>query len=112
MSAPPATLALRRHLRRLAIDAAAIGERLAFWAGVALPCLYLPVLGVYGVTADTAPVLLSLWTLHAAALLAGRRHSPDEERQDHDRREPDRRDRAHHDAADDTHDRNDRLTDS
>jgi hypothetical protein len=107
MSAPPATLALRRHLWRLATDAAAIGERLAFWAGVALPCVHLPILAVYGVTADTAPVLVAFWTLHAAALLVGRRHSPDEESQDSDRSEPDRRD-----AAGDRCDRRDGPADS
>jgi hypothetical protein len=92
MSAPPATLALRRHLWRLATDAAAIGERLAFWAGVALPCIHLPILAVYGVTVDTAPVLVAFWTLHAAALLVGRRHSPGESHDDRERRERTRRD--------------------
>ncbi|ELZ27650.1 hypothetical protein C475_07010 [Halosimplex carlsbadense 2-9-1] len=105
MSAPPATLAFRRRLRRLAADAAAIAERLAFWAGVALPCVYLPILAVYGVTADTAPALLGFWTLHAAALLVGRRHSPGEESRDRGRRGPAGRDRAHHDAVDDHRDR-------
>ncbi|QLH75812.1 hypothetical protein HZS55_00170 [Halosimplex rubrum] len=103
MSAPPATLALRR----LAADAAAIGERLAFWVGVALPCVHLPLLAVYGVTAETAPVLLAFWTVHAAALLVGRRHSPGD-----DRHERDRRERTRLDAADDHRDRRDRPTDS
>ncbi|WP_135365370.1 hypothetical protein [Halosimplex halophilum] len=76
MSAPPATLALRRRLGRLFADAAAVAERLAFWAGVALPCVHLPVLAVFGVTAETTPVLLALWSVHAAALLAGRRYRP------------------------------------
>ncbi|QLH80143.1 hypothetical protein [Halosimplex pelagicum] len=98
MSAPPATPALRR----LAADAAAIGERLAFWVGIALPCIHLPLLAVYGVTAETAPALLAFWTVHAAALLVGRRHSPD----------GGRRERTRLDAADDHRDRRDRPTDS
>ncbi|WP_436932608.1 hypothetical protein [Halosimplex halobium] len=76
MSAPPATLALRRRLGRLFADAATAAERLAFWAGVALPCVHLPLLAVFGLTAETTPVLLALWSAHAAALLAGRRHRP------------------------------------
>jgi len=88
MSAPPATHVLRRRLGRLGTDAAGVLQRLAFWTGVVLPCIHLPVLAVYGVTPDTTPVLLALWAAHAAALLAGRRHSPDD---DHDDRERARR---------------------
>jgi peptidoglycan/LPS O-acetylase OafA/YrhL len=104
MSVPPATLAVRRRLGRLVADAAAVAERLAFWAGVALPCLHLPVLAVYGVTPDTTPVLLALWALHAAALLAGRRHSPEERRDQRDRR-------ARRNGADDRRAHPERSTD-
>jgi len=86
MSVPPATHVLRRRLGRLSADAADALQRLAFWTGVVLPCVHLPVLAVYGVTSDTTPALLALWVTHAAALLAGRRHVPGGDREDRDRR--------------------------
>jgi len=77
MSAPPAPHAVRRRLGRLVADTAGAVERLAFWAAVALPCVHLPALAVYGVTPETTPALLALWALHAGALLAGRHHRSD-----------------------------------
>jgi hypothetical protein len=69
------TPSIRRQLERLAADAVGVGERLAFWAGVALPFIHVPVLAVGGLSAETMPVLVALWTAHALALLAGRRYS-------------------------------------
>lgn len=74
MSAPTAPPALRRHAGNLIETVASAAERLAFWASVALPCVHLPVLALYGLGPDTTPLLVALWSLHAATLLAGRRH--------------------------------------
>ncbi|WP_436923041.1 hypothetical protein [Halosimplex amylolyticum] len=74
MSAPTPS---RRRLGRALDDAVRVGERLAFWAGVALPCVHLPLLAFRGFSPETMPLLLALWTLHGVALLAGRRHRTD-----------------------------------
>lgn len=71
-----ATPALRRRLGSAAAGAVDVGEYVAFWAGVALPCLHLPLLAYWGVTPETAAPLVALWTAHAVALLAGRRYRP------------------------------------
>lgn len=75
MSAP--TPSPRQQVGRVAADAVEVGERLAFWAGVALPCVHVPVLAFGGLTRETTPVLVALWVVHAAALLGGRRYQPD-----------------------------------
>jgi len=53
-----------------------IARAAAFWAGVLLPCIHLPLLLVAGLTASTTPLLVALWTLHAAVLVVGARHEP------------------------------------
>lgn len=75
MSAP--TPPLRTRFGRAAADAVGAAERLAFWASVGLPCVHVPMLALSGLSPETTPPLVALWTLHAAALLAGRRHRPD-----------------------------------
>jgi hypothetical protein len=57
-------------------DATALLERVAFWLGVGLPCLHVPLLLVAGFDQATAPVLLALWTTHAVALFAGAQYDP------------------------------------
>ena len=74
MSAP--TRPLRTQFGRAAADAVEVAERLAFWAGVGFPCVHVPMLALRGLSPETTPLLVTLWTLHAAALLAGRRHRP------------------------------------
>lgn len=68
--------ALRRTLGQALGDIVGYGERLAFWAGVALPCVHLPVLAFEGLTRKTMPILVALWTLHAIALVVGSRYRP------------------------------------
>lgn len=75
MSAP--TPPSPRQLARALADTVEVAERLAFWVGIALPCVHLPLLALRGFSPDTMPLLAALWTLHGVALLAGRRHLPD-----------------------------------
>ena len=72
MSAP--TPPFRRHLGRALADAVDVAEWLAFWAGIVLPCIHLPLLAIWGFSSESTAVLVALWTLHGAALLVGRRH--------------------------------------
>jgi len=74
MSAP--TRPLRTQFGRAAADAVEAAERLAFWAGVVLPYVHLPMLALRGLSPETTPLLVTLWSLHAVALLAGRRYRP------------------------------------
>ncbi|WP_415378759.1 hypothetical protein [Halosimplex sp. TS25] len=74
MSAPTPS---RRRLARALADAVGVAERLAFWAGVALPCVHLPLLALHGFSPETMPLLVALWAVHGAALLAGRRYLSD-----------------------------------
>ena len=51
-------------------------RRLAFWLGVSLPCLHVPLLLVAGFSESTTPTLVTLWTLHALSLAVGAPHDP------------------------------------
>lgn len=68
-SLPPAT-------RRSARDLASLARAVAFWLGIALPSVHVPLLLAAGFTERTAVPLVVLWTLHAFALLFGARHDP------------------------------------
>ena len=64
-----------------ALDAAlgrlgALARTAAFWTGVVLPFLHVPLLFLVGLTETTTPALVGLWTLNAAALTVGARHDP------------------------------------
>ncbi|WP_416839737.1 hypothetical protein [Haloferax sp. DFSO52] len=48
-------------------------ETVAFWAAVALPIAYLPMLA-HGLTSANLPLFVGLLALHAAALVLGRGH--------------------------------------
>ncbi|MFC7141656.1 hypothetical protein ACFQMA_17690 [Halosimplex aquaticum] len=74
MSAPTPPL---RELARALADVVGVAERLAFWAGIALPCVHLPLLALRGFSPETMPLLAALWTIHGVALLAGRGHLSD-----------------------------------
>lgn len=67
----------RRHVGHAVADALAFAERLAFWCGVVLPCVHVPLLVFGGLTRTTAPVLAVLWALHGLSLLAGARYARD-----------------------------------
>lgn len=54
----------------------ALVERLAFWSAIALPCLHVPALLVYGLDRASAPVLVALWAAHALCLAASARYDP------------------------------------
>jgi|GEM_PF-5484533 len=67
-----------RHHWRLSTDRAAAATRgllstLAFWSAIALPALYLPLLGNGIETVDRLGLFLGLIGLHVLALVAGRR---------------------------------------
>jgi hypothetical protein len=68
------------HLRRTLHDAldsvVALAECLAFWCTIVLPFMHVPLVVAYGLTQTTVPVLATLWTCNAVALLLGSRHSP------------------------------------
>ena len=51
-------------------------RRLAFWLGVSLPCLHVPLLLAAGLTETTTPPLVTLWTLQVVALAVGSRYDP------------------------------------
>ena len=52
-------------------------EAVAFWAAVAMPFVYLPLLIAGIETTSEGIALVVLISLHAAALVVGRRYSPD-----------------------------------
>lgn len=55
---------------------AALARTAAFWTGVVLPFLHVPLLFLVGLTETTTPALVGLWTLNAVALAVGARHDP------------------------------------
>lgn len=52
-------------------------EAVAFWAAVAMPFVYLPLLITGIETTSEAIALLALIALHVAALVVGRRYRPE-----------------------------------
>lgn len=58
----------------------ALIERLAFWSAIALPCLHVPALLVYGLDRTTAPALVALWAVHGLCLAVSARYRPPGER--------------------------------
>lgn len=53
---------------------------LAFWASIAMPAVYLPLLAAGIDTADGLGTFLLLFALHVVALVGGRRHRRPAER--------------------------------
>jgi len=64
--------ALDAALGRLAV----LARTAAFWTGVVLPFLHVPLLFLAGLTETTTPALVGLWTLNIVALAVGARHEP------------------------------------
>lgn len=64
-------------------DAAGLVERVAFWCGVVLPCLHIPLLVLVGLGPSTTPVLVALWAGQAVALAVGARYDPEAGRDGH-----------------------------
>lgn len=70
-AAPSARLA-----RTALADTVRTARAAAFWVGVCLPCLHVPLLLAAGFTETTAPLLVALWTLQACSLAVGAGHDP------------------------------------
>ncbi len=68
-SGPPAG-ALATAARSLT----ALTRTVAFWLGIVLPFLHVPLLFLIGFTDSTAPALVSLWGLNVVATVVGGRH--------------------------------------
>lgn len=62
--------------RVTASDAASAACAVAFWLGIVLPFLHVPLLLVGGLTETTKRPLIALWALHALVLVVGSRHDP------------------------------------
>ncbi|MEF8853850.1 MAG: hypothetical protein V5A28_15765 [Haloarculaceae archaeon] len=48
----------------------------AFWLGIVLPFLHVPLLLLLGFTDATTPALVSLWALNVVAVAVGSGHEP------------------------------------
>lgn len=55
----------------------ALARTVAFWLGIVLPFLHIPLLFLVGFTDATTPVLVGLWGANVVALAAGAGHHPD-----------------------------------
>lgn len=58
-------------------DAVTAARAVAFWLGILLPFLHVPLLLARGLTETTTTPLIALWTLHVFVLVVGSRHDPD-----------------------------------
>ena len=54
----------------------ALVRTVAFWLGVVLPFLHVPLLFLVGLTDATTPTLVGLWGLNVVALAVGAGHEP------------------------------------
>jgi hypothetical protein len=54
----------------------ALVRTVAFWLGIVLPFLHVPLLFLVGFTDATTPALVGLWGLNVVALAVGAGHDP------------------------------------
>jgi len=55
----------------------ALARTVAFWLGIVLPFLHVPLLFLVGFTDATTPALVGLWGANVVALAVGADHDPD-----------------------------------